>query len=559
MESKKENNLIFRDSRFYYCLFTVIFVFFVLVAGLVHKKNVTLDGNSVDYSKRWSYDNGSIVDFDNLRKQESIVIHKRTKGDEINNRSLCFYSKNVYFTVYLDGEVIYDFHPDPPRLFGKSYGTFPHAVNIPVLYRDGNLEIQIENIYPETPGYIRGIQLCNGNYYILTEMQKSAVEFLLCLLIFVFGFVLFCIGIVGRYFGEKRFEIMSMGAFAMVSSLWIATEAPLFALFVNAPVAVHFIDYIMLGILPLPTALFASYITGNRDSKLALGVSFAAAVNLLFSILSTLLGFKDYHQLLFLNHIILALTVAALLFFFVKSVIKKTIQKGLLIIIGITFLTPVIFGVVEIIRYRLNPAEYNGMDFYKYVLFLFIVLCGFYEFVNISEMSRKSQYAEIMEELAYTDGLTGLLNREAYNKEVYGLKDENSDYTFVLLDMNHLKKVNDILGHVMGDEYIKTIAGFIKSSFGKEDMVFRIGGDEFFVVTQKSSSDEAFQNSLAKLNRKIEQYNTEKKEKIPMSIAIGYAEYKAGDESIEDTVRIADERMYEQKKTMKMEVGTIEA
>ncbi len=558
MGENKTHKGIFTDSRFYYCFFTVVFILFVLITALAHQNKVLFDPDSKDYTKKWSYENGSIVDFDNLVEKDTILIHKRTNGNEINNKSLCFTSKNVYFTVYLDGDIIYDFHPDPPRLFGKAYGVFPHAVNLPLLYRDGNLEIKIDNIYPETPGYIHDMKLCNGNYYILNEMQKSAVEFLICLLMFVFGFVLFCIGVVGKYFGEKRFEIMSMGTFGMVSALWIATETPLFSLFLSAPIAVHFVDYIMLAILPLPTVLFASHITGNKDSKMAHAVSFAAAVNLLFSICSTLFGFKDYHQLLFLSHIILAVTVVVVLYFFIKSIIKKTIPKGLLIILAMTFLTPVAIGAFEMVRYRMNPAEYTGMSFYKYVLFLFIFLCGIYEFINISEMSRRSQYAEIMEELAYTDGLTGLLNREAYNKELENPMEEGDSYTFVMLDMNHLKKVNDILGHIMGDEYIKKIAEFIKTSFTSEDKCFRIGGDEFFVMAKRKCSDEKFQEALATLNQKIEQYNLEKNEKIPMSIAIGYAEYVYGKANVEEVIRIADERMYEQKKTMKKELVKME-
>lgn len=135
-----------------------------------------------------------------------------------------FYSKNVYFTVSLDGEVIYDFHPDAPKLFGKAYGVFPHAISLPVLNKDGNLYIEIDNIYPGSPGYIRDILLDNSDHFILSKLQESTYEFIFCLIVFVFGIVLVIIGIVGRYFGDKRFEIISMGIFGMVSALWIASE-----------------------------------------------------------------------------------------------------------------------------------------------------------------------------------------------------------------------------------------------------------------------------------------------------------------------------------------------
>ncbi len=53
----------------------------------------------------------------------------------------------------------------------------------------------------------------------------------------------------------------------------------------------------------------------------------------------------------------------------------------------------------------------------------------------------------------------------------------------------------------------------------------------------------------------IETYNNEKRKEIPLSVAIGFADYNSEKDRIEDIFRIADERMYEQKKKMKMEVG----
>jgi GGDEF domain-containing protein len=53
----------------------------------------------------------------------------------------------------------------------------------------------------------------------------------------------------------------------------------------------------------------------------------------------------------------------------------------------------------------------------------------------------------------------------------------------------------------------------------------------------------------------IETYNNEKREAIPLSVAIGFADFNSEKDRIEDIFRIADERMYEQKKKMKMEVG----
>lgn len=555
MKGKSFVDKVFFDSRFYYCLLVIVFVFFVLITSLVTgKKNGLLLAPPINYESDWICEDGSVADFETLMSKSHVRIQKQVNPVEISNKSLCFYTKNVYFTVKMDDVVIYDFHPKAPVIFGKAYGEFPHTVNLPSVEREGILSMEIENIYEKTEGYIANISLSNGTYFIITEMQKSIPTMMLCLLTFAFGIVFFIIGITGKGFADTRYEIMSMGAFAVVSSLWIASEGSFLSLLFALPVAIHFIDYMMLAMLPIPMVLFASYITGNRETKVGLIVGLLAAVNILANIILTTMGVKDYHELLIFSHIIIGLTVIVVIYFFIKSIVQKKIKTDFLIILGITLFTPLLYGLFEVIRYRVNPAEYSGMPVYRYLIFIFIFLCGIYEFVNMSNMSRKSKYAEIMEKMAYTDALTGLYNREAYNKTIDSSHDEKTNYTMVMLDMNHLKLVNDRLGHAMGDEYIAKLAECIQTSF-KDAKSFRMGGDEFLIMSRRSSSDSVFHEELARLNRKIEEYNKEKNRKIPLSVAIGYAEYNPAMDNLEEVIRLADKNMYNQKKTMKMELG----
>ena len=126
--------------------------------------------------------------------------------------------------------------------------------------------------------------------------------------------------------------------------------------------------------------------------------------------------------------------------------------------------------------------------------------------------------------------------------------------TMVMLDMNHLKVVNDKLGHLVGDEYIKKLSDYIQTVFAEDDS-FRMGGDEFLIMSKRASSDPVFHDHLAQLNRKIEEFNQENKQTVPLSVAIGYAVYRSAQDNLEEIIRKADENMYKQKKTMKMELG----
>ncbi len=555
MKKKDMEHHIYLESRFYYCLFVIIFVFTLFISVIVMgSRTGIMQTGTVDYESDWVDKNGVPVSFDNLMQKDHIVIQKKTNGDIINNKSLCFFSKNIYFTVFLNGEVIYNFRPDPPQVFGKSYGTFPQAITMPVLSDDGILTIEADNLYPGHPGVIRDVSLSSESYFVISEMQRSVPEFLMCILCYSMGLVMFFIGLFGKYFGDKRFEVMSLGVFTITASIWIATESSLLPLLTGLPVAVHFVDYMMLAVVPIPLILFASYITGNKESKVPLIIGAHSMLNIVISIVFASLNIKDYHETLWVSHAIIGLTVLSIVGFIIRSLIKKKLKKGVIVIVGLTFGIPFLVGIVELIRYRVAPQIYVSKPYFQYIVILFILLCSGYEFISLSEMTKKGQIADIMEKIAYTDALTGLLNREAYNDIIDATYEEPVSIAVVMLDMNHLKKVNDKLGHAMGDEYIKTLAKCIKDAF-PDEKCFRMGGDEFLVFSKMKSSNPEFHKSLANLNKMIETYNNEKRKEIPLSVAIGFADYNSEKDRIEDIFRIADERMYEQKKKMKMEVG----
>ena len=553
MKERNETTKFQFYSRLVYSLFIVSALFCLLMNILSHKGSSIYDGESVEYSDLWSYETGSIVDFDDLKDEQHFVIRRRTNGDIINTKDLCFYSKNVYFTVYMNDKVIYDFHPNPPKLFGKAYGVFPHAITLPVMTVDGTIYIEIDNIYTDEPGYIRGLRLDNGNRFITAELQNSAPEFVLCLIGFVFGLILIIIGFIGRHFGEKRFEIISMATFSMVASLWIISETSMFSLLTGTPIVIHFTDYIALDLIAIPSILFVVSSTGTKNKWIISLVSLSTFFVIIYSMYSTYSGGPDYHQLLGLTHINLAFTAALSVIILIGSMIKKRLNKRLAIILLIALCLVLIAGIFDIVRFSMAPVTFSTRSYFKYSVFIFIVLIGIYEFINISEMSRRGQYAEIMEELAYRDGLTGLLNRMGFNNALDKASKGNHVYTFIMLDMNYLKKVNDELGHITGDLYIKKIASCITEVFVNGESCFRIGGDEFFVLTEYGMSNPKFKQCMELLHKKLEHFNEENNYSIPLSIAYGATEFDPTSDSIESKVKLADEKMYKMKTEMKAE------
>lgn len=155
---------------------------------------------------------------------------------------------------------------------------------------------------------------------------------------------------------------------------------------------------------------------------------------------------------------------------------------------------------------------------------------------------------------AYTDELTQLHNRRYCMEYMNKIKEEQNDsFTVICFDLNNLKKMNDTYGHAKGDILIKSAAEVIAESFEKEGIVARMGGDEFIAVLNFAEDGkivlliEAFRNNIVKKNKKIEGLN--------MSIALGYACSSSQEHDIDKIFQIADDRMYENKKQMKLALG----
>jgi len=116
----------------------------------------------------------------------------------------------------------------------------------------------------------------------------------------------------------------------------------------------------------------------------------------------------------------------------------------------------------------------------------------------------------------------------------------------MMIDINGLKLINDAYGHVRGDEAIRRIANLLMSVFEKDDIVARIGGDEFAILAPHKSDMQLqdYKDKLILLSQDI------KIEKIPVSLAIGYEILNENDKDIDELLSKAEKQLYRHKITV---------
>lgn len=162
----------------------------------------------------------------------------------------------------------------------------------------------------------------------------------------------------------------------------------------------------------------------------------------------------------------------------------------------------------------------------------------------------KSTQTEFFEGLAFTDSLTGLYSRTAYDKTMETIDVKTASYIIVIFDLNNLKYFNDTYGHNLGDKYIKDSADLITQAFSSLGKVYRIGGDEFCVIMKDKGIFE-YETATHHLDTLIYNYN-KVSEILKINIAYGYAHFdKSIDRNILETRNRADAMMYQKKFYMK--------
>lgn len=169
-----------------------------------------------------------------------------------------------------------------------------------------------------------------------------------------------------------------------------------------------------------------------------------------------------------------------------------------------------------------------------------------YTIAILRDLTERRKLEENLHYVSTHDSLTGLANRFAFDEALERLDEHGPHPVGVLMvDLDELKRINDQQGHAAGDAMLRRVADVLKQTFRSDDVVARIGGDEFAVLT--SGRDAHSVEALgARLADAVAQHNREV-DATPMRLSIGVAIAETGD-SITAALQDADARMYTMKR-----------
>lgn len=210
-----------------------------------------------------------------------------------------------------------------------------------------------------------------------------------------------------------------------------------------------------------------------------------------------------------------------------------------------------------------NPS-YDHVYHITYALQLIVYFIPFsclitnYVFSYNEALAMQNQLQISQEQLQYLaahDPLTNLYNRREFEillgKTIANCNREHCSFAVLLIDMDNFKQINDTLGHMRGDNFLKQFATELSSLTRKGDILSRIGGDEFTLITPKLlsplSARYLAERIINGLNLSYTIGNTTEK----ITVSIGISIYPFDGETTEELLKNADSAMYQAKKSGK--------
>lgn len=164
--------------------------------------------------------------------------------------------------------------------------------------------------------------------------------------------------------------------------------------------------------------------------------------------------------------------------------------------------------------------------------------------IIVNDITKRKQAEDRLQHLSYHDQLTQLYNRRYFEEELVRLdRKEHYPLMITIADINGLKLINDSFGHSIGDEYIKRVAKVLLKGVRKKDIVCRLAGDEFIILSPNTEL-ETIKNIVSHIK---ELARNESINSVDISISFGYGAKYSEEESVIDVFKRAEDFMYKKK------------
>lgn len=496
---------------------------------------------------------GTVIYEPEFEKTDSGYVYRFKLPDrDLSGEYLAVQTTHFSDEMYIDDEKVYVLLPGDA---GRSTSTGIAWNYIKLRSDDSGRECTLK-IYSEYSSLKPKAQIFLGEKYdiIRSEFAVNGVHFVLALLILAVGTILLVYTLaIADTAGD--YAPLFFSCYSILLASWSIMGSPVTAMLTDHSALLTTIEHFSLMLMPMAFLLFLKQTYRNSEHFLWNITLYAGIFTIVVRLFCQLFEIADLRETLWITQTYVAFFVVSALVLSINEIMKNKLTAQLAI--NYACLALVLSATVaELIIFRVfgKPSSLGMICFLIYVIIMAINL------VRISQKTKKrAREAEIYKNLAYTDVLTGVFSRTAFMNDIstaliYAEESRCKNIAVFMFDLNNLKKCNDEFGHENGDKYIKSVSAVISDVIGVDGKCYRIGGDEFSAIMQYNSQHE-IDNKLSMIQRRVADLNKEKFV-VTMSVAAGYAVYDSeNDDDLNDTMKRADEMMYENKQKMKQKIA----
>lgn len=483
----------------------------------------------------------------NCKKEEYTSIYYDIEEDTKEDEVLGFRTDHSFVRVYADDTLIYSFGDKESIPYGKTPGSIWNIIPIEHLSAGTRITVSVMCPYDMYSGKYRVIYMGERADMLLYIFKDSAPLLIMCIvpmIVAVFLFIVQCLF-------SKKFTPMlffNAGGCYLLLTIWSFTEARGWQFFFGNAYALQMVNFVSFSLVISMIAFSLKqmgFITNEKHFRVLIVIDLLIPI---MQILLQIFNVMDFFEMLTVIHAMDAVNLFVFLTDYAVALVKKKRSYTNLALSAVMYLSAIMALSLDLLDFYIWDTFGNGF-FSRIELLIIMSVAGIGAVKKSLFLYGESIQKRTYEQMAYTDDMTGLGNRRAFDREVDALEHKGRMVTILYVDMNGLKEINDIMGHQKGDEAIRRVAEQLQRFTQMGSQCYRLGGDEFCVIDYERTAKELEQQCII-INKQLKQFSDAFIH--PLSVAFGaYTYSEANHETMRDIMRKADERMYEKKRQMK--------
>ena len=545
------------QHKFIFILFIISLVVLAVsssVAAHFTGYNTMLTGQEFVELDRWSIDSGDSAPFPAQLSyggdgRHTLILRMPENAPAKVDPVLFLVTNHMDLEATLDGRSLYRYAPD--LQLSKTSGNALHMIPLPDDYAGKELQLHVRLLLGDSISYtMMAPQLGDRASIIFHIYIKDLPLVLLITLTLCFGLVVLFLHIALSRADRPSGELLYIGLFAVIFAGYALCETDCLRLMVSNSYLVYLATFSLLALLPMPVEMVAMASTSPRFARLLRINVYAGFLNFFLQLMLNFLHVLDWREMLVATHLLIGAGIVSILIAVFGSSPADVPGRNRFLL----SISPMLVGVAtDLLLFYCTVSARNSF-FFQLGVFLFVVIHMIFVVQSYFTLYTQKVRTEYYQKMAFTDSMTGLPNRAAYERRL-SETDIGTHRTIwcVCADINNLKHANDTYGHACGDTLITGAAEVLRPLAGEGD-IFRTGGDEFVLFLYDLEEDQVLA-AIGRLDAAVAAYN--RSHPLSISLAVGWDRLRPEDGgNLMPLVIRADTRMYDNKKTWKETCGS---